>query len=176
LSAAYYAQAGVFLLDGARSRALGSDLDLLILAFQHGLAAAPDPLMTDPGQYITQEAYVDFSRPLGPIFSALDLFLSSQCRLQPQSGFRRVTIAEFQPGARRPAPPLKSAASLPAPAATARRPLRLRTLLPASASGTGSGAGSASATGLKVGDICPKCGAEVRERPLLTGTFIGCLC
>jgi hypothetical protein len=29
---------------------------------------------------------------------------------------------------------------------------------------------------LQVGDICPVCGAEVRERGLLQGTFIGCLC
>ena len=29
---------------------------------------------------------------------------------------------------------------------------------------------------LKVGDICPVCKAEVRVRPLLHGTYVGCLC
>jgi hypothetical protein len=29
---------------------------------------------------------------------------------------------------------------------------------------------------LKIGDICPVCGAEYRVRPLLNGSFIGCMC
>src|SRR5438094_3851970 len=36
LAVAYYPRCGVFLIDGARSRGLGSDLDLLLLAFNHG--------------------------------------------------------------------------------------------------------------------------------------------
>ena len=43
LSAAYYARCGLFLLDGARSRPLGSDLDLLMMAFKHGVAQPLDP-------------------------------------------------------------------------------------------------------------------------------------
>ncbi len=35
---------------------------------------------------------------------------------------------------------------------------------------------SAAARQLKVGEICPKCGAEVKVRSLLNGTFVGCLC
>jgi hypothetical protein len=26
------------------------------------------------------------------------------------------------------------------------------------------------------GDLCPLCGAEVKERPLFVGTYVGCLC
>src|SRR5260370_48093 len=29
---------------------------------------------------------------------------------------------------------------------------------------------------LKLGDVCPVCGAVVRERPLLNGSFVGCMC
>ena len=29
---------------------------------------------------------------------------------------------------------------------------------------------------LEIGDICPRCGAAWMERPLFSGTFIGCLC
>jgi hypothetical protein len=29
---------------------------------------------------------------------------------------------------------------------------------------------------LKIGDVCPACGAEVKVRPLLNGSFVGCLC
>ena len=28
----------------------------------------------------------------------------------------------------------------------------------------------------KAGEICPVCQAEIRERPLFTGTYLGCLC
>src|SRR5262249_1446398 len=41
-SAAYY-PCGVFLIHGERSRARGSDLDQLLLAFQHGLIVPLDP-------------------------------------------------------------------------------------------------------------------------------------
>jgi hypothetical protein len=150
LSAAYYGACGLFLMNGERSRALGSDLDLLILAFRHGIAAPPDPRMVDPRQYATQEVYVRYTSPMAPIASRQALLTSPHCRSQPAAGFTRVTLAEFQPVARAvvPAPvPVKAQAA----SATAPRVL-------------------------KAGDVCPVCGAEVRERALLQGTYLGCLC
>jgi hypothetical protein len=35
---------------------------------------------------------------------------------------------------------------------------------------------TAAAKQLKVGEVCPKCGAAVKVRSLLNGTFVGCLC
>ena len=68
---------------------------------------------------------------------------------KPATGFQRVTLAEFQPLAR------AAAAAPPAPA---------------------KGAKPAAVKALKPGDVCPVCGAEVRERALLQGTYVGCLC
>ena len=104
LGAAYYASCGLFLLNGERSRALGGDLDLLILAFRHGVAAPPDPRMLDPRLYATQEAYVRFTAPMAPVASRQALVMSPHCRAQPAAGFQRVTLAEFQPAARAAAP------------------------------------------------------------------------
>jgi hypothetical protein len=147
LSAAYYPRSGLFLLDGARSRPLGSDLDLLMLAFKHGVAQPPDAQMTDPKQYQTQTVYVNFGTPLGAISNRQGLLSSPQCQLQPRAGFQRVTLAEFQPVAGKAAAPGKATAQ----ATAAKKPLA-------------------------VGSICPVCKAEVRKRPLLNGTYVGCLC
>jgi hypothetical protein len=150
LAASYFGPAGLFLLDGARSRSLGSDLDLLLLAFKHGVAAPPDPRMLDPKQYATQVAYVDFSRPLGAIQCKAQLLASPLLQAQPQKGFHRVTLAEFLPVA-------SQAGRAPATPAT---PVVV-TLPPRP---------------LKPGDTCPVCKAEVKARPLLNGTYVGCLC
>jgi hypothetical protein len=152
LSAAYYDACGVFLLNGSNSRLLGSDLDLLALAFQTGVAVASHPLMTDVGQYVTHEAYLDFSQPLGTVSSAHDVLASPQCRLRPARGYQRVTVAEFLPVAIAAA--VTAAVSPHDPTDTETTPRE----------------------SLEVGDICPICKAEVRERPLFTGSYIGCLC
>jgi hypothetical protein len=154
LQVAYYASAGVFLLDGERSRALGSDLDLLILAFQHGVLSAPDPRMVDPRLYTTQTVYVNYAGTPAPVCSRQDLLSAPQCRLQPHKGFQKVTLAEFQPVA--------SAAKAPANAAPVAT--KVKSSKPTAAAA------------LKVGDICPVCKAEVRTRALLNGTYVGCLC
>jgi hypothetical protein len=151
LGAAYYGPCGLFLVNGERSRALGSDLDLLILAFRHGVAAPPDPRMLDPRLYATQEVYLRFTSPMAPIASRQALVTSPHCRTQPAAGFQRVTLAEFQPAARAAAAGAAAAAKGPANGAAAPRALR-------------------------PGDICPVCGAEVRVRALLQGTYLGCLC
>jgi hypothetical protein len=155
LSAAYYANCGLFLLDGSRSRSLGSDLDLLLLAFQHGVASPPDPRMRDPKLYSTQTVYVNYGGPVGPVACRQDLLAAPQSRQQPHPGFQQVTLAEFQPLARaRPAAPPAPAGKVPTAAAAVRTPARQ----------------------LKPGEICPVCKAEVKERALLNGTYVGCLC
>ena len=151
LSVAYYNSCGLFLVNGERSRTLGSDLDLLILAFRHGVAAPPDPRMLDPRQYSTQEAYVRFTAPMTPIATRQALVTSPHCRAQPAAGFQRVTLAEFLPVASRHGPDSRSQDDS-------------HTAVPAAA------------RVLKPGDICPVCGAEYRVRGLLQGTYLGCLC
>jgi hypothetical protein len=146
LGAVYYSRCGVFLLDGERSRRLGTDLDLLLMAFKHGVVAPPDPRMLDPKQYAVQTVYVNFGSPQGGIATKQSLLSSPQCRLQPQPGWQKVTLAEFLP------------------------------LGGISAGATSASAKPAAARVLKVGDVCPVCGAEVRERQLLHSTFVGCLC
>jgi hypothetical protein len=148
LSVAYYGACGLFLINGERSRALGSDLDLLLLSFRHGVAAPPDPRMLDPRLYTTQEVYVRYTAPMAAVATRQALVTSPHCRTQPAAGFQRVTLAEFQPVAR---------AVAPSPAATAK-------------------AQASAPRALRPGDICPVCGAEFRVRALLQGTYMGCLC
>lgn len=146
LSAAYLGSCGLFLLNGERSRNLGPDLDLLMLAFKHGVVLPLDARMLDPKQYTIQTVYVRFAGPVTPINCRQDLLTSPHCKQQPTPGFQRVTLAEFLPLAR--------ATAAPAAKTTAVVPARQ----------------------LKIGETCPKCGAEVKVRSLLNGTFVGCLC
>jgi hypothetical protein len=141
LSAVYY-PSGLFLVSAERSRQLGSDLDLLQLAFQHGVVQPLDPRMRDPKQYAVETVYVNFATCSAGITTKQSLLSSAQCRAQPRSGWQKVTLAEFLP------------ASQAKPAA---KP-------------------AAAAKALKVGDICPVCKGEVRVRPLLVGSYVGCLC
>jgi hypothetical protein len=76
--------------------------------------------------------------------SKQDLLGSPQIRAQAQSGWLKLTLAEFLPVTQ--AAGGKAGAKTPAPKV------------------------------LKPGDVCPVCGAVVRERPLLNGSFVGCLC
>jgi hypothetical protein len=149
LSVAYYGSCGLFLINGERSRALGSDIELLVLAFRHGVAAPPDPRMMDTRQYATQEAYVRYTNPMAPVATRQALVTSPHCRSQPAAGFQRVTLAEFLPIAR---------AAAPGPP------------------GKGQGGATPGARSLRPGDICPVCGAEYRVRALLQGTYLGCMC
>jgi len=148
LSAVYFGNCGVFLLNGERSRQLGSDLDLLLLAFKHGVAQPHDRRMHDAQQYATQTVYLNCAAPLSPVPAKQSLLASPHVQTQPRPGWQRVTLAEFLPTSRAAAPP----AAVKPPAAGKPSPA------------------------LKLGDICPKCKAEVRERYLLQGKYIGCLC
>ena len=72
-----------------------------------------------------------------------------QVRTQPQPGWQKVTLAEFLPVSQTPAG--GSGANTAVKVSTPPKPLKL-------------------------GDKCPACGAEVKVRPLLNGSFVGCLC
>jgi hypothetical protein len=148
-SAVFY-PCGLFLINGERSRPRGSDLDQLLLAFQHGLLTPLDPRMLDARQYNVSIVYANFAGAVTVPANKADLLSLPQVRTQPVSGWQKLTLAEFIPLANSPKPAVAkpTAANTPPPK---RAPL-------------------------KEGDICPVCGHEVRKRQLLSSTFIGCLC
>jgi hypothetical protein len=146
ISAVYWANCRLFLLNGERSRKLGTDLDLLLLAFRHGVLTPPDPGMIHAGNFAIETVYLDPARLLPAVTNKLTLLQSPGVRCQPVAGWHKLTLAEYRPPTPAPATP---APATKTPAAKAP---------------------------LKIGDRCPVCGAEVRQRSLLNGTFVGCLC
>lgn len=144
ISAVYWSSCRTFLLGGERSRKLGSDLDLLQLAFRHGVLTPPEPGMVNAAHFSVETVYVDPAQILPAVTTKHALLQWPGLRVQPVSGWQKLTLAEFKQ------PPL------PPPTAT----ITMR----------------ATPKALKLGDRCPKCGAEVRERALLNRTFVGCLC
>ncbi|MBY0229313.1 MAG: hypothetical protein K2W96_08555 [Gemmataceae bacterium] len=139
LGVAYYG-CGLFLLSAERSRSLGTDLDMLMLALKHKLVPPPDPRMNDPKLYRTETVHVNFSQFQAGIAGKAQLLASPQASAQAKPGWQKATLAEFLPLA---APPTAAPAVAKPPA---------------------------------LGDTCPKCRAKVAVRPLLNGSFIGCLC
>jgi hypothetical protein len=152
LSAVYWSSCNVFLIDGDRSRNRGTDLDLLMLSFQHGVLKPPVPAMLDPRSFVVTPIFLDVRQPIGPVVTKADLFTSAGVSALPKAGWKKVTMAEFVGAAPQPA-----AVAPVAGFAT----IDLIGLRPA---------------GPTIGDRCPKCGAEVRQRSLLHQTFVGCMC
>ena len=157
LSVAYYGD-GLFLVDASRNHGGAKDVDLLVQAFRVRLAQPDDPGMLDPALYATDVVHLSCAPPLGAVRTKQDVVSSPQCSRSPKQGHRRVAIVEFLPLTTAAAQGTGAATTPPAPSsappaivATPHRPL-------------------------KPGDICPVCGAEVKERPLFSGTFVGCLC
>ena len=68
-SAVYWANCGLFLLNGEKSRSLGQDLDLLLLSFRHGVLKPPDPGMLTATRYAVQTVYIDPAQPLPAVGS-----------------------------------------------------------------------------------------------------------
>ena len=149
-SAVYYA-CGLFLIHGERSRTIGTDLDQLMHAFRQGVLTPPDPRMLDPKQFAVQTLYVNFASAAGGMSSKQGLLSSPLVRTQATAGWQKVTLAEFLPLVGAPKASAASATPAAKGNAVARPPLKL-------------------------GDICPVCGSEVRERQLLHTTYIGCRC
>jgi hypothetical protein len=171
LSAAYYGD-GLFLVDGSRNHGGAKDVDLLVQAFRAKLAQPDDQGMLDPALYATDVVHLSCAPPLGPVRTKPDILRLSQCSLAPRQGYRRVCIVEFLPlttqltspsGSTTGVPPVIAGAPTPPPlVGTPPRPPVV--------------AAAAKSAAARPGEICPVCGAEVRERPLFSGTFVGCLC
>jgi hypothetical protein len=154
LSAAYYG-GGLFLVDASRNRTGRTDVEVLADAFRLGIAQPEDPRMVDPALYTSELAYVSMASPISPVRSKQDLLASPQRSPTPKQGFLRASIVEFLPLAAALAPPVQATLRPPSQPAPAR---------------------AAPARPLQMGETCPKCGATVEERPLFTGSFVGCLC
>ncbi len=169
LSAAYYGD-GLFIVDGSRNHGGARDVDLLVQAFRSKLAQPDDPGMLDPALYAAEVVHLSCSPPLGAVRSKPDILRSPQCSLSPRQGLRRACIVEFLP----------LTTSLAAPALGT--PIPPRTPAVATAQPVQSTPGRSPppppprVRALRSGDVCPVCGAEVKERPLFSGTFVGCLC
>jgi len=111
-SAVYYA-CGVFLINGERSRALGTDLEQLINSFRQGILAPPDPRMLDPRHFAIETVHVNFATASSGARSKQALLSSPQVRLQAATGWKKVTLAEFLPLSGNGASAAASAAARP---------------------------------------------------------------
>ncbi len=101
--AVYWASCNVFLLDGERSRKLGTDLDLLMLSFQHGVLKPPAPAMLNPTAFVVQPLFLDLQQPIRAVAAKADLLTAPGVSLQPTAGWKKVTMAEFIGAAPQPA-------------------------------------------------------------------------
>jgi hypothetical protein len=152
LSAAYYGDC-LFLVDGARNHG-GKDVDLLLQAFKARIVLPDDPGMLDPSLYAADVVSLSCATPLGPIRGKVDLLRQPQCSpvLPPPQGYRRVCIVEYLPMTTAAAVVAQTTTAAPGAVVAAARPV------------------------LREGQVCPLCNAEVKERPLFSGTFVGCMC
>jgi hypothetical protein len=166
LSAAYYGD-GLFLVDGSRNHGGARDVDLLVQAFRSKLVQPDDQGMLDPALYASEIVHLSCSPPLGAVKTKQDVLRSPQCSLSPRQGLRRVCIVEFLPLTTAATPGKVVAAPAPAARPVAPPPA-VRPPPPPAPRPPG--------RALRVGEVCPLCGAEVKERPLFSGTFVGCLC
>ncbi len=157
----------LFLADASRNHPrTRTEADLLAEAFKQKLAPHQDPRMLDPAQYSIDFIHVDLTTPLPPVKSRQDVLSAAQCSPTPTARSRRVAVLELLPLATSVVapPPVNGstnvAASTSSPAVASATITRPRP----------------PARKLQLGDICPVCHAEYRERPLFTGSFVGCLC
>ncbi len=194
ISAAYFGN-GLFLVDASRNTSQCTDLDGLIHAFRHGVVTPDDPRMLTAALYTAEVVYLDMSQSIGPVPDKQSLLATPGCRTTPMHGYQRASILEFIPMARTSLTTQTSTVSTrPAvrpSAAPVNRPSTPPSLGPTGTLSIGPsapptvrssappptlsapGAPTASAVGE---DCCPRCGAEVKERPLFVGTYVGCLC
>lgn len=143
---AVYFGDGLFLVDASRNGPLANGLACLIEAFRAGIASPSEPGMLDQALYTVEDVFLDVRRPLGPVRTKQDILASRQVRAASGLSTRKMALLEYGPVATKAALP-----ALPAQPKAAPRKLRK-------------------------GEVCPKCKAEVKERPLLAETFLGCLC
>jgi len=164
---------GILLVDGSRhSKTKQTDLDLLIHAFTHKVCSPEDPRMTDPALYAVETVYLRMDKPILPVTCKNDILSSPQCSRMQASGHRRATLCEFLPLQQHAHAP---AAAAPAAAQPHTTPLAVSGAPVVTAVSTPANAKKPSKP-LQMGDICPVCHDEVRERLLFTSTFVGCKC
>jgi hypothetical protein len=150
LSAVYWASCQMFLVCGDRSRSLGSDLDLLMLAFQHGVLKPSSPGTLTPTSFTVQPLYHDSRQPMPSVTVKADLLTATGISTQAVKGWKELTLVEYVGSANTSSP------VAPPPRATTA------TVVAVPAPG--------------VGQRCAKCGAEIRQRSLLNQTYFGCMC
>jgi hypothetical protein len=172
MSAAYYGS-GLFLVDASRNTNQLTDLDVLINAFRLGIATPEHPRMLIPQLYTSELVYLNMASPIAPVYSKQDLLVSHQCRATPAPGYHRATILEFVPLVRRSAMP-GSGLLFAAQAAQATRVAQIAS--PAVRPNVAPAVPATPAKDEGKPSPCAWCGAEIKERPLFSGTFVGCLC
>jgi hypothetical protein len=164
LSAAYWPHLSTFVLHTRSNHNAMSALDALIEGIQFGVVVPPDPRMNNAALYDTFDVYLSVVPP--PKETSLQALLSSShVSAAYKTGFRKVTLAGFRPllmSSNASASP----ATAPACLAPATPPLPL--LPPAQA--------PSAPVPLVLGDLCPVCNNEVRERWLFSSNYVGCLC
>ena len=179
---------GILLVDGSRhSKTKQTDLDLLIHAFTNKVCTPEDPRMTDPALYAVETVYLRMDKPILPVTSKNDILSSSQCNRMQTSGYRRATLCEFLPLQQHVQAPVHAPVQPPVhvpghppvhvPGATPPNtpPLSVSGAPVVTAVSTPTAPKKASKP-LQMGDVCPECHEEVRERLLFTSTFVGCKC
>lgn len=178
----------LFLADGSRNHPRNrTEAELLVEAFRQKLAPHQDPRMLDPAQYTIDFIHLDLTTPLPPVKTRQDILSAAQVSASPTQRSRRVAVVELMPVAGAvlgPPPPVPHAPAAPAPAPHAPAlpaavPLPPPVAPPVLASSVSSPAKPAPARPpkqLRLGEVCPVCRAEYKERPLFTGSFVGCLC
>jgi hypothetical protein len=162
LSAAYWANLGIFLLKSDRgSQGVNQcPVDLLIKAFINGVSVPPLAGMCDPNNYTSRQVFLNAAVVSAPA-SARALFASLSQTSAP--GYVAVTLAEYLPVSRGASAGVSSGAT-PAPAASHSRASR-------SASSR-----APAVVPRPLGSRCEVCGELVMERALLTSVYIGCRC
>lgn|GEM_PF-2921533 len=164
---------GILLVDGSRhSKTKQTDLDLLIHAFTHKVCTPEDPRMMDPALYGVETVFLRMDKPILPVTCKNDLLSSPQCSRMQTSGYRRATLCEFLPLQQHAQPPVVQVPGAVQPSAT---PLATNSAPIATAVSTPTESKRPSKA-LQLGDICPVCHDEVRERVLFTSTYVGCKC
>jgi hypothetical protein len=165
LSAAYWANLGIFILKGDRGSQSSNQtaVDLLVRAFTSGVCAPPLRGMCDPKNYSSRQVFLN-AAALPKVTSGPSLFASSGVSQKPAAGYVQVTVAEYLPVSRSAATAGASSPPVPSPPPVGRsRPAR-------------STSSPKPAAPRAIGSRCDICGELVMERALLTSTYIGCRC
>jgi hypothetical protein len=166
---------GILLVDGSRhSKTKQTDLDLLIHAFTHKVCTPDDPRMMDPALYAVETVYLRMDKPILPVTCKNDILSSPQYNRTHASGYRKATLCEFLPMQQQ-----AQAAAIQVPNTPNTNTTPLVTNVATNiATAVNSVPLETKKTkkALQLGDICPVCHDEVRERVLFTSTYVGCKC